>query len=98
MGVHCIGDLFQAKGWTGGRQSDNQNVKRCLLDVLHRGRIYGGSLFTTDGCEMYRWLVNRYLVGAWVYDESVLFSVCFGGLSGLDLGSNRFLVFRTNNT
>ena len=49
----------------------HKNVKRCLLDVLHRGRIYSRFLFTTDGFEMYEWLVNRYLVGACVYGQVI---------------------------
>ena len=57
-----------------------KNVKRCLLDVLHRGRIYSRFLFTTDGFEMYapkevplghRWLVDRYLAGACVYGQVI---------------------------
>jgi len=48
-----------------------KNVKRCLLDVLHRGRIYSRFLFTTDGFDMYRWLMDRYLVGACVYGQVI---------------------------
>ena len=49
----------------------NPIPKRCLLDVLHRGCVYGRFLFTTDGFEMYGWLVNRYLVGACVHGQVI---------------------------
>ena len=48
-----------------------KNVKRCLFDVLLRGFFYGRFLFTTDGFDMYRWLVDRYLVGACVYGQVI---------------------------
>ena len=48
-----------------------KNVKRCLFDVLMRGCFYGRFLFTTDGFEMYKWFVNRYLVGACVYGQVI---------------------------
>ena len=48
-----------------------KNVKRCLLDVLHRGCVYRRFLFTTDGFEMYRCLVDRYLAGACIYGQVI---------------------------
>ena len=48
-----------------------KNVKRCLFDVLHRGCFYGRFLFTTDGFEMYEWLVNWYLAGACIYGQVI---------------------------
>ena len=48
-----------------------KNVKRCLFDVLQRGCVYSRFLFTTDGFDMYRWLVDRYLTGACVYGQVI---------------------------
>ena len=48
-----------------------KNVKRCLFDVLQRGCVYSRFLFTTDGFDMYRWLVDRYLAGACVYGQVI---------------------------
>ena len=46
-------------------------MNRCLLDILHRGCVCGRFLFTTDGFEMYRWLVDRYLTGACIYGQVI---------------------------
>jgi hypothetical protein len=40
---------------------------RCVV----RGLVYGQFLFTTDGFEMYRWLVARYLVEACIYGQVI---------------------------
>jgi transposase-like protein len=65
--------VFTALVWVGLAVGSRtyKNVKRCLLDVLHRGCIYGRFLFTTDGVEMYRWLVDRYLAGACIYGQVI---------------------------
>ena len=59
--------------WVGlavGRRS-YQNVERCLLDVLQRGRAYGRFLFTTDGLHLYRWAVERLMAGICIYGQIV---------------------------
>jgi IS1 family transposase len=48
-----------------------RNVNRCLFAVLQRGCVYSRFLFTTDGFDMYRWLVDRYLAGACVYGQVI---------------------------
>ena len=48
-----------------------QNVERCLLHVLQRGRVYGRFLFTTDGLRLYRWAVQRLMSDICIYGQIV---------------------------
>ncbi len=64
------GNTEQMVGLVAGSRT-YKNVKRCLFDVLQRGCVYSRFLFTADGFDMYRWLVDRYLVGACVYGQVI---------------------------
>ena len=46
-----------------------QNVKRCLYQFLRNGRVSLPFLFTTDGFDMYRWFVQRYLKEVAIYGQ-----------------------------
>ena len=48
-----------------------QNVKRCLWQFLSKGRVSVPFLFTTDGFDMYRWFVQRYLKGVALYGQII---------------------------
>jgi IS1 family transposase len=48
-----------------------QNVKRCLCQFLTNGCISEPFLFTTDGLELYRWFVQRYLKGMAIYGQII---------------------------
>ena len=48
-----------------------QNVKRCLWQFLRNGRVSLPFLFTTDGFDMYRWFVQRYLKGIAIYGQII---------------------------
>ena len=48
-----------------------QNVKRCLWQFLRNGRVSLPFLFTTDGFDMYRWFVQRYLKGVALYGQII---------------------------
>ena len=39
-----------------------KNVKKCLFQIILTSRISGRVLLTTDGFDMYRWFVKRYLI------------------------------------
>ena len=47
------------------------NVKKCLFEVLRKGRVHGQFLFTTDGFDMYRWFAQRYMSGACVHGQVI---------------------------
>ena len=46
-----------------------QNLKRSLWQFLTNGRVLEPFLFTTDGLELYRWFVQRYLKGIATYGQ-----------------------------
>ena len=48
-----------------------QNMKRCLFQFLKNGRVSVPFLFTTDGLDMYRWFVQRYLKGVAIYGQII---------------------------
>jgi transposase-like protein/IS1 family transposase len=48
-----------------------QNVKMCLCQFLRSGRVSVPFLFTTDGFDMYRWFVQRYLKGIAIYGQII---------------------------
>ena len=48
-----------------------RNLKMSMLQFLRRGRISYPFLFTTDGLDMYRWFVQRYLKGVFVYGQII---------------------------
>ena len=48
-----------------------QNMKRCLFQFLKNGRVSVPFLFTTDGLDMYRWFVQRYLKGIAIYGQII---------------------------
>ena len=48
-----------------------QNVKMCLWQFLSKGRVSVPFLFTTDGFDMYRWFVQRYLKGVAIYGQII---------------------------
>jgi IS1 family transposase len=48
-----------------------QNVKRCLWQFLRNSRVSLPFLFTTDGFDMYRWFVQRYLKGVAIYGQII---------------------------
>ncbi len=47
------------------------NVKKCLFEVLRKGRIHKQVLFTTDGFDMYRWFAQRYMPGACIHGQVI---------------------------
>ena len=47
------------------------NVKKCLFEVLRKGRVHGRFLFTTDGFDMYRWFAQRYMPGTCVHGQII---------------------------
>ena len=48
-----------------------QNVKRSLCQFLTNGRVSVPFLFTTDGLDMVRWFVQRYLKGLAIYGQII---------------------------
>ena len=48
-----------------------QNLKRSLWQFLTNGRALVPFLFTTDGLELYRWFVQRYLKGIAIYGQII---------------------------
>ena len=48
-----------------------QNLKRSLWQFLTNGRVLEPFLFTTDGLELYRWFVQRYLKGVAIYGQII---------------------------
>ena len=48
-----------------------QNVKRSLWQFLTNARVLEPFLFTTDGLDMYRWFVQRYLKGVAIYGQII---------------------------
>ena len=48
-----------------------RNIKRVVLDTLHRGRVERRFLFTTDGFEMYEWAAKRFLLGVCIYGQVI---------------------------
>jgi IS1 family transposase len=48
-----------------------QNVKMCLCQFLSKGRVSVPFLFITDGFDMYRWFVQRYLKRVALYGQII---------------------------
>jgi IS1 family transposase len=48
-----------------------QDVKMCLWQFLRDGRVSLPFLFTTDGFDMYRWFVQRYLKRVAIYGQII---------------------------
>ena len=48
-----------------------KNIKRVLLDTVHRGCVERRFLFTTDGFEMYEWAAKRFLLGVCIYGQII---------------------------
>ena len=48
-----------------------RNIKGVILNTLQRGRCERRFLFTTDGFEMYEWVVERFLTGVCIYGQVI---------------------------
>jgi len=48
-----------------------KNVKKCLFQIILTSRISGRVLLTTDGFDMDRWIVKRYLSNCFIYGQVI---------------------------
>ena len=48
-----------------------KNLKMCLRQFLRNGRVSYPFLFTTDGLDMYKWFVQKYLKGIAIYGQII---------------------------
>ena len=71
MGAHSFGGILPALGRACRGQPNIPQCEEMPSRCVVRGLVYGQFLFTTDGFEMYRWVVNRYLVGVCIYGQII---------------------------